>query len=323
MQISIALGTCNGATFLPEQLASYLQQKRLPDELVVCDDCSTDQTASILTAFARQASFPVRILQNESNLGSTRNFARALGQCRGDVIVLSDQDDVWLPDKLARIEQAFTDEPETALVFSDAWLVESDLSSRARRAWGNLPFSPAMQQLFRQGLGARALLRRNLVVGATAAFRASVLELALPIPLRWWHDSWIAFIAAATGRVVLIPEPLILYRQHPGQQVGIPRLSFLRQVGKALQKFDPEYFRAQAELFEVLHQRLQEHAARLCDPELLDWIAGKIRHARTQMQMRHRHRLSRIFLATGEWWRGHYSKFSHGWKSYAADVLLK
>ncbi len=91
---------------LEPQLASLLAQTRLPDELVACDDGSTDGTVSILEAFARRAPFPVRIERNDVRLRSTRNFEKAIGLCTGDLIATSDQDDVWLPEKLALCEAA-------------------------------------------------------------------------------------------------------------------------------------------------------------------------------------------------------------------------
>src|SRR3954470_17842517 len=94
---SVAMCTYNGARFLGEQLASVAAQTRPPDELVVCDDRSTDETASLVRDFAAAAPFRVRLHVNERNLGSTRNFERAVSLCEGDLIALSDQDDEWLP----------------------------------------------------------------------------------------------------------------------------------------------------------------------------------------------------------------------------------
>src|ERR1700721_581226 len=112
MNLSIALCTYNGERFLPEQLRSIGEQSRLPDELVGCDDASTDRTLGIIEDFARQAPFPVRIEVNAANSGSTPNFAKAIGMCKGDSIVLADQDDVWVPSKLAALETALTFNPE-------------------------------------------------------------------------------------------------------------------------------------------------------------------------------------------------------------------
>jgi glycosyltransferase involved in cell wall biosynthesis len=94
MKISIAMCTYNGAAFLPAQLQSILTQSRRPDEIIICDDRSTDDTRSILETFKNESPIPVILNINDQNLGSVRNFERAINLCTGDVIALSDQDDV-------------------------------------------------------------------------------------------------------------------------------------------------------------------------------------------------------------------------------------
>src|SRR4051794_15860948 len=98
---SVAMCTYNGARFIGAQLASVAAQTRTPDELIVCDDRSTDETVAIVQKFADSAPFRVRLHVNEENLGSTKNFERAVSLCEGDLIALCDQDDVWLPEARA------------------------------------------------------------------------------------------------------------------------------------------------------------------------------------------------------------------------------
>ena len=107
MTLSVAMCTYNGEAYLPEQLISIAAQTRQPDELVICDDCSSDGTVEIVKEFASHAPLVVRLLQNNENLGSTKNFAKAFGNCRFDVIAPSDQDDFWYPDKLQSMEEVF------------------------------------------------------------------------------------------------------------------------------------------------------------------------------------------------------------------------
>src|SRR5258708_37621369 len=101
--LSVAMCTYNGARFLPEQLESIAAQTKLPDELVVCDDRSTDGSVEIIRSFAQRAPFEIRLDINANNLGSTKNFEKAIGLCQGEIIALADQDDVWCPQKLSRI----------------------------------------------------------------------------------------------------------------------------------------------------------------------------------------------------------------------------
>src|SRR6267154_3101567 len=128
VKLSIAMCTYNGAAYLSEQFESLATQTRVPDELVVCDDSSTDNhTREMVAAFARRAPFAVRLFVNKQNLGSKRSFELAIRRCRGEIIFLCDQDDVWREDKLAVIERTFSSSPQTGLVFSDAELVDENL----------------------------------------------------------------------------------------------------------------------------------------------------------------------------------------------------
>ena len=133
MKISVAMCTYNGARFVGEQLESIAAQTRPPDELVVCDDCSEDTTSQIVRDFATATPFPVQLVVNESIHGSTRNFEKAISLCSGDVIALSDQDDVWRNHKLATIERCFSEDARIGLVFSDAEVVDERLNTLAPR----------------------------------------------------------------------------------------------------------------------------------------------------------------------------------------------
>src|SRR6267142_4310475 len=134
-RISVAMCSYNSASWLDEQLASILKQSRLPDELVVCDDGSKDETVARLEAFARSAPFPVRIFRNETNLGFTRNFEKAISLCEGDVIALSDHDDIWEDFRLVRTEDVFRLRPAVGLVFGDAQVIDQRSAPTGTRLW--------------------------------------------------------------------------------------------------------------------------------------------------------------------------------------------
>ncbi len=222
MKLSIAMCTYNGAAYLSEQLESLAAQTRLPDELVVCDDRSNDdgRTVEIIKAFALKSPFQVLLSDNRKTLGSKKNFEKAISRCRGDIIFLCDQDDVWRQDKLARFEDNFSSKPETGLVFSDAEVVDEKLRPLSRLSDG---FGRESSTDLEQDRAFSALLPRNLVTGATMAFRSSFRRLMMPIPndTILQHDAWIALIIAAVAPVVFLKEPLIKYRQHGGQQIGV------------------------------------------------------------------------------------------------------
>ncbi len=181
-RVSVALCTYDGARFLEAQLESLAAQTWLPDELVVCDDRSTDGTVAILESFARRAPFPVRIEVNPSTLRSTANFGKAIGLCTGDLIATCDQDEVWMPEKIACTVAAFAEDERRGLVFSDAEVVDEALQPRGYRLWQSAFVGSVQRRRFREGRGLDVLLRPWAVTGATMAFRDSWRPLLLPIP---------------------------------------------------------------------------------------------------------------------------------------------
>jgi glycosyltransferase involved in cell wall biosynthesis len=230
-RISVALCTYNGERFLPQQLASMEQQARLPDELLVCDDRSTDRTVEIVHAFASSVSFPVKIVQNTTTLGSTRNFEQAIRLCEGDLIALSDQDDIWYPNRLQRSEEEFVAHPQAGLVFSDADLIDEDNRPVGETLWQRLGF---MGKLNRDLVARRFVLlaKHRFVTGATVVFRADLRDRFLPIAPGWIHDEWISLITAAFLDLRPIDQSLIRYRIHGSQQVGFQNKLEQRAQGK-------------------------------------------------------------------------------------------
>jgi glycosyltransferase involved in cell wall biosynthesis len=223
--ISIALSTYNGSRYLAEQLESIADQRRLPDELVVADDASTDGTLGIVTDFIHRAPFPVRLFRSPANQGLLKNFERAISKCRGELILLSDQDDVWLPEKIERFEEAFTKSADALACFSDAQMVDGELRPIGMTVWEKENFLPVERAMAAAGKLDLVLLRHNVVQGASLGFRRELTEIILPIPESldsrvWVHDGWIATCVAVLGRAKLIDEPLIRYRIHGANAVG-------------------------------------------------------------------------------------------------------
>jgi glycosyltransferase involved in cell wall biosynthesis len=219
-KISIAMCTYDGERFLPRQLASIAKQTRPPDELVVCDDRSSDRTVEILRDFATSVAYPVKIFENESNLGFVANFERAIQRCDGDLIALSDQDDIWYPERLELSEQEFAAHPEVGLVFSDADLIDDQDQLTGTGLWTNFGFSGELKRRMLAG-DYTVLAKNRFVTGATVVFRSRLRANCLPVGSGWLHDEWLASTTAAVADVLPIDLPLIRYRIHTGQQVGL------------------------------------------------------------------------------------------------------
>jgi glycosyltransferase involved in cell wall biosynthesis len=174
----------------------------LPDELVVTDDGSTDETVAMLEQFAKVAPFAVRIVRNTKNLGFTQNFAKAISLCSGDIILLSDQDDVWLAEKVERIASAMAGNPDCWVLVHDGRIVDETLSWNGVTKMGQV----------RSGFGNDTIPE----TGALTAIRRAFVPVALPIPDDVvGHDIWLhALCRAFDGRRIAIDDCLQLIRRH-------------------------------------------------------------------------------------------------------------
>ncbi len=320
IEVSVAMGTYNGAAYVAEQLQSIATQSRLPEELVVCDDASTDETVAMVRAFAARAPFEVRLEIHSKNLGSTLNFARAVGLCRGKIIFLADQDDLWMPEKVRRLCAVFREDPGLGFAFSDANRIDPGGRPLGSSLWQTLPFPPAEQARFNAGAGIQLLVRRNLVTGMTMAFRAEYRDMLLPIPAGWVHDGWIALLLSALARGRAVPEPLVFYRQHAGQQIGARPESLLAKYRRRKRQ-GPAVYQATVENYSQALERLQALTNRLPDRSVLDVFQGKIDHWQTRARLR-LERPWRLPIIVRELLQGGYRRYSAGWKSAAEDLLL-
>lgn len=328
MKFSVAMCTYNGSRYLGEQLESMAAQTRPPDELVVCDDCSTDCTPDLVRDFAARAPFPVRLHVNDRNLGIIDNFAAAIARCGGDLIALSDQDDVWLPDKLRQMEAIFGARPRAAGVFSDAEVVNARLQPLGFRLWPTFGFGRREQRMVRRGDTLRMLMPENCVTGATLAFRSILRPVILPIPKDtfWLHDGWIAVVLACLGDLVCIPEPLILYRQHEAQNMGArpppdaPRRGIAESI--ALRRtYRSDHYRALARQFQQVHERVLTHSAELpVEARAISQLQAKIQHSWTRAEMPSS-RVARVPLVMRELATLRYHLYSTGFRSAMKDLV--
>ena len=229
--LSIALCTYNGSKFLREQLQSLANQTLQPFEVVITDDCSTDDTISIIQEFTDRLN--IRIFINESSLKVTKNFEKAVSLCSGDIILMCDQDDIWHPDKLAKISHFFQENPNQLAVFSDAVLVDERGISLNKNFWSAVRFIEPQIQKFKDGKVVELLLAGNRTAGCMMAFRKELTAKIIPFPTHiplMIHDNWITIVVAMMDSLGLIEEKLISYRQHDFQQIGTRK----KEVGKTV-----------------------------------------------------------------------------------------
>ena len=317
LTISIAMCTYNGEKYLQEQLDSIFNQTRLPDELVVFDDNSSDQSISILERFSASTCFPVKIFKNQVNIGSTKNFEKAIIHCGGDIIALADQDDVWQPNKLEIIQRSFEMSPKIGFFFSDANVTDEYMTITISRLWKSVDFSYWSRMRLVNGKAFDVLLNHNVVTGATMAFRSELKEKVVPIPSRWVHDGWIAIIASAITDLTICAEGLIEYRQHLQQQIGVPNQGLIEkyEVSKATR---PEGYMALADDYRDVYQRLCLFSEDSGLEVMLSKVRGKIKHlqARSEITQNGNYRFT---LALRELFSLRYFFYSRGIYSFLKD----
>jgi glycosyltransferase involved in cell wall biosynthesis len=339
MRIAVAMATYHGERYVERQLASIAAQTRLPDVLYVRDDASSDGTVSLLKAFAASAPFPVHVVVNEHHAGVTLNFEHVINDVGddGDVIVLADQDDVWLPLKLAHLERVFAGSPQTTLAFSDAFLIDADGNRAPLRRWALPGFTAARQRELRSDPFAQ-LMSHYIVSGCMLAFRNDRRDLFLPFPaelqfadsdMHVLHDKWLAIVMALAGDVEVIAEPLLEYRIHPNQTIGVAPRSLLRkalppwlrwQLVAYRARRQPAYLAGMLTLLHIMRSRADES---LGGPQRLEALHD-IDEAILHLQARSGFAGSRARRVPGvirEIRAGRYNRYSFGPASAVVDVL--
>ncbi|OMP78341.1 glycosyltransferase [[Flexibacter] sp. ATCC 35208] len=224
MIISVGICTYNSEKYLPEQLETIIHQTLRVNEIVVIDDASTDQTTRILHDYASRYPDLFRIIHNEKNKGARKNFERALAESRGDIIFLSDHDDCWLPEKVAKVVAHFAAHPQDKVVFTNGVFMDENSAALPSTLWDVVGFTAEVRAYAqtKDDLLRYLLKHGRIVTGATLALKKESLSQILPFRLmhKIWHDAWIALVAANAKMLGYIEEPLIRYRVHSKQQVG-------------------------------------------------------------------------------------------------------
>lgn len=319
------MATYNGSQFLEAQLSSILKQTRLPNEVVISDDESTDTTKIILNNFSDEAPFDVIILNNKTRLGYTANFNKALEATSGDLVFLCDQDDVWFPNKLEQMCMFMNENPNIMLALCDAELTDANLERAGVTKLGQIRSS--------------GLPNSTFVMGCCSVVRRQLLNISLPIPSEFkGHDTWLSRIADGLNSKAIIDKPLQLYRRHGNNEStfianklkkvtwkDVLWLNFRGSIKKRGQK--GLEFAAQV-ANEKLFLNGIKSAALKCENDyanslmaLQSEITNKIKIIEERGKVRNLSAFPRLIHALIIWKRGDYGLFS-GYKSLLRDVFL-
>ena len=202
VKVSVCMAVRNGSNFIEEQIASILPQLGSNDEFVIVDDDSKDNTIAIVEGFHDQR---IRVISHEQNRGVVQSFGRALEEARGEIIFLTDHDDIWRADKVEKFLEMFKTHPDVTVIMSDLVIIDMAGKIISGPKFGTKKFHE----------GVLHNLIRNRYQGSAMAIRRSVLEYCLPFPADIpIHDMWIGLVNQFVGEAAFIGEPLLLYRRH-------------------------------------------------------------------------------------------------------------
>ena len=201
-----------------------LKQERPPDEVIICDDCSTDNTRALLGQLAREAPFRVVVVENERQLGYNKNFEKALGLCTSDLVFICDQDDYWFPQKLGVMSAFMATNPGVQIAFCNAHEADANLNNLNQPFWDRVRLDDFQKKRWAMGLSMDVLLDGNRMMGCATVIRQTFIPKLIPVPTDipgYIYDGWISLMGAAHNAIELIDKPLQLYRTHENQQVGV------------------------------------------------------------------------------------------------------
>ena len=320
--VSVAMCTFNGERFVGEQLRSIFAQSQVPAEIVIVDDGSTDDTVAFVRSTVADlvAETPltkdvhVRILQNTDSLGVTANFEKAIAASTKAFIFLCDQDDVWHADRVAVQREQLT--AGVTLSFGDARLVDAAGTPLGHSLFEALAVRPHELAGVLGSSPLHSLIRRNIVTGATVAFRRELFEIARPFPSSWVHDEWLVAVAAIRRAGFGVTPQLADYRQHGSNEIGVRKRTLAIKLRRLLAPGGVRNARLLARSSE-LNERAPALGASGDDATL---IAAALRHQQRRSTYPH-DRLIRWIFVLPEVFSGRYFLVSNGTQDILRDIV--
>ena len=319
---SVALRVYNSSRFVGDQLASILAQTSPPDQIVIGDDGSDDDTLDIIVAMvdkARQAGLKTELtLLPSVHVGITANIERTIAACTGDIIIVCDHDDVCHPTRFARIREEFERRPELLYVHGDAELIDEHGVSMGARLTERQLVSAWERERYATGDAFPVLIRRNIATGATAAFRRSLVPLAAPFPNNWVYDEWLGIVAAALGQLAFMNDPQLDYRQHSSNKQGVRRRGVREKLHLLLRPGKSRNDRLKARA-QVLNAQLESLGA-LVPPRYLSLARDKLQYESNRSELP-TNRLVRAVPVLRVAASGAYGRFARGRKDVLRDLV--
>ena len=312
MKVSVVLCTYNSGRFINRFLQGIAAQTLQPNEVIVSDDGSSDNTLQIVEKFKNQLN--ISVFKNQKNLGYAQNFSSALMRASGELIFPADHDDVWLPKKIEFFVES-AQQSSASLFFCNSFLVDENLSIKGDY-WSSVNLSEFERSAIMNGNGLPLFLRRGVIPGHAMAIRGDFLQRALPVPPHWDHDHWLCIVVSAIGSIHCLDKKLIYYVLHQHQAVGMQQSSGFHRIFKALRR-SLGVNQVEYEKIESLRNRLLQNGLK---SEKKSMIEGKLEHCRVRAGLR-RNIFPRFIQVVKEWSRGGYQRYENGLSSAIKDLL--
>jgi glycosyltransferase involved in cell wall biosynthesis len=214
LKTSVVIATYNGENFLEEQLYSIAHQSRTPDEIIIIDDCSKDNTNAIIQAFINKFNnINIKFLKNKKNLGVVKTFQIGINLSSNDIIFLADQDDIWEKNKIKLILEILEEKNNIEAIAHGFILINHKGDNISHKKY------PLYQERF---ISFKKIIKKNIFPGCTMAFRSSLKKYFYDIPDGVYiHDWYIAVLAAINNGLFYYNKPLIKYRLHNNNTIGM------------------------------------------------------------------------------------------------------
>jgi glycosyltransferase involved in cell wall biosynthesis len=318
MKISIVVTTYNGEKYIKEQIDSFLSQTLSPDEIIITDDCSSDKTIKIVEKYKENYSDKIKIFQNQYNLGFTKNFQEGIKKSSGDIIFLSDQDDLWYENKIEIVVKKFNSNPNVDLIIHDADLVNENLKFTNYSVLSQVISGFNNTDVF--------------ITGALTAFKKNLVKYFLPFPKNLvGHDGFIHFVSKNLNTRIVINDKLQMIRRHADNTSGWVASS-LKKINK-FDVFKQQFFSKRVKhyndrLEQVIHminilEKLRSEKHNFSEETLLLSL-NKLKNERVAIRKRNllekKNFFERKVIAFELLIKNQY-KYFNGYKSFIRDIL--
>lgn len=332
MRISVGICTYNGELFIKDQLNSIINQTIRPDEIIIADDNSKDNTVNIAKEVLEESGIDFKIIEHSEHQGIRVNFENVFKQCTGDVIFSCDQDDVWYLNKIETFIPYF--ECGYSFVYSNSVVVDRDLNIVNDNYWQmyGYDFKNISVDEFR-----RITLTDRALSGYNMAFTKELLRKMLPFPKHFIHDDWIAICSSWFGKVAFIDKPLVMYRIHGKNTSGFggspstvkERSANVKSNRHVLTRhfISDSYFSVKPDVWfgnahmylasEVFYDRMKDNIS--------DDYARKVERfilfRKRLLDILPKHRIKSVCVLMREYAQGRYGEFRGNWKRLLKDLV--